>query len=379
MVSVWEKESFFAPQDVVIAGSGFAGLWAAFFIKKKDPSAKITILDRGYIPAGASTRNAGFACFGSLSELVYDSRQFGTDDMLQLVEKRYRGLQTIRKYFKASEIDFELTGGYELYEDARITSEELQSDIDYMNTLLRPVTGKKKTFSVSDDLIKKFGFQHTKHLVENKLEGYLHSGKLLKALVQHLQSQSVQVLNGFEVMEYLETAGGLEIKTNHNVSFSAQQLLVCTNAFAKHLLPGIEITPARGQVLLTTPIKNLPWKGTFHAEEGFYYFRNLGNRVLLGGARHKAFEEETSHEMVTTDLIQADLETYLERIILPGRKNDYKIEQRWSGIMGMGPEKLPVVKQINPRVFCAVRMGGMGVALAPVLGKEVASMMAGRS
>jgi gamma-glutamylputrescine oxidase len=194
-----------------------------------------------------------------------------------------------------------------------------------------------------------------------------------------LQSQSVQVLNGFEVMEYLETAGGLEIKTNHNVSFSAQQLLVCTNAFAKHLLPAIEITPARGQVLLTTPIKNLPWKGTFHAEEGFYYFRNLGNRVLLGGARHKAFEEETSHEMVTTDLIQADLETYLERIILPGRKNDYKIEQRWSGIMGMGPEKLPVVKQINPRVFCAVRMGGMGVALAPVLGKEVASMMAGRS
>jgi gamma-glutamylputrescine oxidase len=379
MVSVWEKESFFAPQDVVIAGSGFAGLWAAFFIKKKDPSAKITILDRGYIPAGASTRNAGFACFGSLSELVYDSRQFGTDDMLQLVEKRYRGLQTIRKYFKASEIDFELTGGYELYEDARITSEELQSDIDYMNTLLRPVTGKKKTFSVSDDLIKKFGFQHTKHLVENKLEGYLHSGKLLKALVQHLQSQSVQVLNGFEVMEYVETAGGLEIKTNHNVSFSAQQLLVCTNAFAKQLLPALDIVPARGQVLLTTPIKNLPWKGTFHSEEGFYYFRNLGDRVLLGGARHKAFDEERSHEMITTDLIQTDLENYLDKIILPDRKKEYKIEQRWSGIMAMGGEKLPIVKQIEPRVFCAVRMSGMGVALAPVVGQEVALMMAAGS
>jgi gamma-glutamylputrescine oxidase len=379
MVSVWEKESFFAPQDIVIAGSGFAGLWAAFFIKKKDPSAKITILDRGYIPAGASTRNAGFACFGSLSELVYDSRQFGTDDMLQLVEKRYRGLQTIRKYFKSSEIDFELTGGYELYEDDKITGEQLQSDIDYMNTLLKPITGKKKTFRVSDDLIKKFGFDHTRHLVENKMEGYLHSGKLLKALIHQLQLQSVQVLNGFEVLDYVETSTGLEIRTNHNVSFSANQLLVCTNAFAKHLLPAIEITPARGQVLLTTPIKNLLWKGTFHSEEGFYYFRNLGNRVLLGGARHKAFEEETSHEMITTDLIQTDLETYLDRIILPGRKNDYKIEQRWSGIMGMGPEKLPVVKQIDPRVFCAVRMGGMGVALAPVVGKEVASMMSAAS
>jgi gamma-glutamylputrescine oxidase len=379
MVSIWEKESFFAPQDVVIAGSGFAGLWAAFFLKKKNPSAKITILDRGYIPAGASTRNAGFACFGSLSELVYDSRQFGVDDMLRLVEKRFRGLQTIRKYFKASEIDFEITGGYELYEQKKITTEQLQSDVDYMNSLLKPVTGKKRTFRISDDLIKKFGFQHTKHLVENKLEGYLHSGKLLKALLRSVHEDSVQVLNGFEVTGFAETGKGLEIQTNHNITFNTQQLLVCTNAFAKQLLPALDIVPARGQVLLTTPIKNLPWKGTFHSEEGFYYFRNLGDRVLLGGARHKAFDEERSHEMITTDLIQTDLENYLDKIILPDRKNEYKIEQRWSGIMAMGGEKLPIVKQIEPRVFCAVRMSGMGVALAPVVGQEVALMMAANS
>lgn len=376
MVSVWEKESFFAPQDVVIAGSGFAGLWAAFFIKKKNPDAKITILDRGYIPTGASTRNAGFACFGSLSELIYDSRQFGTDDMLQLVEKRFRGLQTIRKYFKNSEIDFKVTGGYELYEADKISSSQLQSDMAYMNTLLKPVTGKKRTFRISDELIRTFGFQHTKHLVENKLEGYLHSGKLLKALLKTVYSESVQVLNGFEVTRFNDTGKELEIETNHHIRFQAKQLLVCTNAFAKQLLPDLDIVPARGQVLLTTPIKDLTWEGTFHSEEGFYYFRNLGKRVLLGGARHKAFEEERSHDMVITDLIQSDLENYLDRIILPGRKKDYGIEQRWSGIMAMGSEKLPIVTQIEPRVFCAVRMSGMGVALAPVVGDQVATMMA---
>jgi glycine/D-amino acid oxidase-like deaminating enzyme len=245
-----------------------------------------------------------------------------------------------------------------------------------MNTLLKPVTGKKRTFRISDELIKTFGFQHTKHLVENKLEGYLHSGMLLKALLKAVHSQSVQVLNGFEANGFHDTGKGLEIETNHNIRFQAKQLLVCTNAFAKQLLPDLDIVPARGQVLLTTPLKDLPWEGTFHAEEGFYYFRNLGKRVLLGGARHKAFEEELSHDMVITDLIQSDLENYLDRIILPGRKKDYEIEQRWSGIMAMGSEKLPIVKQIGPRVFCAVRMSGMGVALAPVVGEEVASMMA---
>jgi gamma-glutamylputrescine oxidase len=376
MVSIWEKETFFAPQDVVIAGSGFAGLWAAFFLIKKQPNAKITILERGYIPTGASTRNAGFACFGSLSELISDGRKYGNDKMLSLVEKRYKGLETISKYFKPSSIDYDLCGGYELYDNVHITSSQLREDIDYMNSLLRPVTKKKKIFRIADEAIPAFGFGDTKHLVKNRYEGYLHSGKLVRVLLQKLHSMGVQVLNGFEITGFTNSNKGLEISTNHEIKFSAKQLLVCTNAFAKQLLPGLDIVPARGQVLLTSALKNLPWKGTFHSDEGFYYFRNLGNRVLLGGARHKAFESERTDEMVVSEFIQSELENYLDRVILPGRKKEYEVEQRWSGIMAMGAEKHPVVKQVQPQVFCAVRMGGMGVALAPVIGQEVAAMMA---
>jgi gamma-glutamylputrescine oxidase len=376
MVSVWEKETFFAPQDVVIAGSGFAGLWSAFFIKKKDPSSKVTVLDRGYIPAGASTRNAGFACFGSLSELIYDSKTFGTGKMLELVEKRYIGLETIGKYFKPASIDFDICGGYELYEPHRITGSRLSEDIDYMNSLLRGVTGKKKIFKRDDKKISDFGFADTQHLVKNNYEGYLHSGKLLRSLLQKVQSMGVQVFNDFEVKRFEPTGKGLEIYTNHDIKFTSKQLLVCTNAFAKQLLPDLDIVPARGQVLLTSSLKNLPWKGSFHSDEGFYYFRNLGNRVLLGGARNKAFEAERTGEMAITGFIQSQLENYLDRVILPGRKTDYVIEQRWSGIMAMGDEKLPVIKQVQPQVFCAVRMSGMGVALAPVVAQEVTKMMA---
>src|SRR5215216_7089572 len=99
MISIWEKESFFAPQDIIIVGNGFAGLWSAFYLKKKNPNLKITIIDRGVIPTGASTRNAGFACFGSLGELIHDSEQMGTDKMLELVEMRFHGLERIQKYF----------------------------------------------------------------------------------------------------------------------------------------------------------------------------------------------------------------------------------------------------------------------------------------
>lgn len=372
--SIWERESFYTPQDVIIVGSGFAGLWSALYLKKKSPKLKITIIDRGIVPSGASTRNAGFACFGSLSELIYDAQLMGKDKMLELVEMRYKGLMRISKYFGPS-IDFDLCGGYELYDDNSISSEQLQENISYLNTLLKPVTGTKKTYRLADGQIAAFGFGHTRHLVRNNLEGSLHSGKLVKALLQKVQGMGVQVMNATEAKSFHPNGEWIEIKTQHDFPLSARQLLICTNAFARDLLPDSDVAPARGQVLLTSPIKNLGWNGTFHSDEGFYYFRNLGDRVLLGGARNKAFDEETTTEAAPSAFIQGELERYLDKIILPQRSGQYTIEHRWAGIMGMGSEKVPTVKKVRPGVFSLVGMGGMGVALAPVVAKQVAKMM----
>jgi glycine/D-amino acid oxidase-like deaminating enzyme len=141
-------------------------------------------------------------------------------------------------------------------------------------------------------------------------------------------------------------------------------------------LPELDIVPARGQILVTSEIKNLPWKGSFHSDEGYYYFRNIGKRVLLGGARNKAFIEEQTTDMQTSEFIQKHLERYLEDVILPYRKGQYHIDHRWSGIMAMGSEKMPIVKEVKPNIFCAVRMSGMGVALAPIVARSITKLMA---
>jgi gamma-glutamylputrescine oxidase len=374
-ISIWEKETFFAHQDVIIVGSGFVGLWSAFYLKRKHPKLKITIVDRGITPIGASTRNAGFACFGSLSELVWDAQTMGTDRMLELVEMRLKGLEKIQKYFGKKEIEFEMCGGYELYEEGIITSEKLKENIHYLNSLLKPITGTKKTYRLADEQISEFGFGKTKHLVRNNLEGYQHSGKLVEALLHKVQGMGVNVLNAIEIHAIENDGKKTELRTNLPFNLSTNQLLLCTNAFTKNLLPELDIVPARGQVLLTSPIKNLPFKGTFHSDEGFYYFRNLGDKVLLGGARNKAFAEESTTDLSTSGLIQQELEKYLAEVILPHFQNQYIIEHRWAGIMAFGKEKMPIVREVAPNVFCAVRMSGMGVALAPVVAQQVTEMM----
>ncbi|OQP63261.1 hypothetical protein A3860_25570 [Niastella vici] len=373
-ISVWEKESFYAPKDVIIVGSGLVGLWCAWYLKKNDPTLSVAIVDRGIIPTGASTRNAGFACFGSVTELVEDATRFGEDNMLQLVEMRYKGLQRIQKVFKSAAIDFDGCGGYELFTgNDRWQKEELDHETDRLNKLLHDITGKKKTFKQANKKIGKLGLHHVTHLIENKLEGYLHSGKLCQALLQAVHSMGVTVLNAIEISGFEKINDHVELYTNQFIHLRTSKLLICTNAFARQLLPTLDIVPARGQVLVTSPIEHLPLKGTFHFDAGYYYFRNLGNRVLLGGARNKAFEEETTTELTITNTIQQELEHFLKTYILPGY--EYQITDRWSGIMGMGNEKLPIVKEVSPNVFCAVRMSGMGVALAPIIGEQVAMLM----
>ncbi|MEN9570735.1 MAG: hypothetical protein RL172_1966 [Bacteroidota bacterium] len=372
-ISIWEKESFFEQQDIIITGSGFVGLWSALKLKELNPLAKITILERGLIPSGASTRNAGFSCFGSPSELLQDVAKMGEQKTFELVNLRYQGLMQIRQYFSQDTIQYDAAGGYECFTPASTDWQQCEEGLQWLNNRLQSITGLTDTFTIADDKLGQFGFNGFNHLIENKLEGGLHSGKTVQALLQKIQGMGVQVLTGITVTSFEKQNGLITLHTDKQLSFCCRQLLLCTNAFTRQLLPQTDIIPARGQVLVTGPIDGCKLKGTFHFDQGYYYFRNLGNRLLLGGARNKAFEAEETTVMETSQPVQDELERFARTHILPGIA--FTITHRWSGIMAMGSEKLPIVKMIEPGIFCCVRMSGMGVALAPVVAGQVASLM----
>ncbi len=157
--------------------------------------------------------------------------------------------------------------------------------------------------------------------------------------------------------------------------FTAQQVLFCTNAFTGSLFPEAGITPGRGQVVLTQPIEGLLLNGTFHYDEGYYYFRNLGNRLLLGGARNKAPEAESTTEMAVSPTIQAELAQFLARHFITS--SPITIHQRWAGIMGFTPHKQPLVYRPAPGCRVISACNGMGIALTPVIAEQVAQEVKG--
>lgn len=370
-LSFWERETYFGNLDVVVIGSGIVGLNAALELKRQHPKKKITILERGMLPMGASSRNAGFACFGSPAELLEDLKNHSETELFSLIEKRWNGLQRLRKNLGDQCIDFHKWGGYDLFETDR-NFEACADQLSYLNKHIAPITGKKETYRVSDESIARFGFQRVKHLIVNTEEAQIDTGKMIQALITTARQTGIEIINGFTVKTFRDEGHEVSIYTEDEQRIACKTLLVATNGFARQLLPDLPVNPARAQVLITHPIQNLKLKGTFHYDSGYYYFRNIGDRVLFGGGRHLDFQTEETYAFGLTKRVQDQLDELLKTMILP--YTDYMIDMRWSGIMGMGPEKKSIVKEISKNVFCAVRMGGMGVAIGTLIGEEVAQL-----
>jgi glycine/D-amino acid oxidase-like deaminating enzyme len=210
-------------------------------------------------------------------------------------------------------------------------------------------------------------------MIKNNCEGQIDTGKMMRKLMQKASENGIQFLMGAKIERILQHDSETGVLLSNGTTILSHQLLVCTNGFAKQLLPEIEVVPARAQVLVTSPIAGLKIEGCFHFDEGYYYFRNIDNRVLLGGGRNLDFAGETTTEFKNTPLIVNRLKQMLDEIIIPG--HDYQIEALWSGIMGMGESKIPVVKEVSPNIYCAVRLGGMGVAIGSLVGMEVVDLM----
>ena len=373
MLSIWEKESFYKPVDIIITGSGLMGLWAAYELKCRAPQLEILILDKDNIPTGASTRNAGFACFGSPTELLHNAATMGTNAMLDIVDARYRGIKKIRHILGDAAINYQDCGGYECIGKDYKHYNQLNDKLHWLNTRLEQVTGSENTFRINNYLIQAMGLSGFDSLIETHCEGALHSGLLVKSLMQLVKEKGVQIMMGQHVKAWQQNQNEIELHTETN-HFKTQKLIVATNGFTVKLLPALKIEPARGQVIVTRPIDGLKLKGTFHYNEGFYYWRNLENRVLLGGARNMAIDDERTDELHVSATIQAELERFLAVHILQvyNLQPEGLIEHRWAGLMGFTEDKKPQVTKVENNVWAAISCNGMGVALTPVIAEQLA-------
>ncbi|MEX2595701.1 MAG: FAD-dependent oxidoreductase [Salibacteraceae bacterium] len=370
MQSFWEKQHLMR-SNIAIIGGGIVGMSVAASILERDPKSRVRIYERSLLPYGASTRNAGFACFGSLTEILSDIDLMGTESARQLIFQRWMGLQITRKRLGDEKIGFVGSGGFELLskDDQRIDK------INEVNVLVEDFL--PSYVSKAESLKSYLGIVSEGNLMSMRDEGQVNTGLLIRTLSDYIREMGAEIITGANIDAIDETDYGYALLCKdtfrEEIQFEAEKVIICNNAFVRKLRPDIDAHPGRGQVLITKPIDGLLFQGNLHIDEGFYYLRNFENRLLFGGGRNLDFITEATSKNELNESIQAELGLRLKTLF--GSEFEFEVEQRWTGIMAFGAQKTPLIKELKPNMFAAVRMSGMGIALAGYIGQELADQL----
>ncbi|MGB0171346.1 MAG: NAD(P)/FAD-dependent oxidoreductase [Flavobacteriales bacterium] len=377
------------PVDFTVIGAGMVGMSTALHLKRARPDLSVRLLERSPLSSGGTTRNAGFACFGSAGEWLDDLDAIGPHALEALIRMRAEGLAELIGLLGAEAIGLQWTGGWELLsqseEDARLHDKltiELKTLQDLsgrsLNSALggiHPLAGTGKGgeraawLHWDEDQAKALGAAHAIHL---PWEGMIHTGQMVSAFHRALDDAGVQRLHGVEVKALAPSPTGWMLDTSAG-GLESRQAGLCTNGLAAHLVSGLEVRPVPNRVLVLRVAPGALPVGTYHIDRGYLYMRTLDeHHVLFGGGRHWGYELPLPPERNVEMEAQWDaaLEQAARRWV-----NVEAVTHRWTGWLGVGPDRRPLIGESQPGLHHAVRMGGMGVAIGTRVGRELAESM----
>ena len=152
--------------------------------------------------------------------------------------------------------------------------------------------------------------------------------------------------------------------------------MIATDGYPHGLVEALEgaVLATRGQVIVTSPLGEELFPCPHYARHGYVYWQQTPDlRLVLGGFRDLALDEERTVVNETTPSIQARLAEYAEELV--GRP--VEIARRWAGIFGMTADLLPLVGRVREGVWAACGYSGHGNVLGLACGELVARAILG--
>ena len=357
-LSIWERLGWIQEPDAVVIGTGIVGMNTALELRALHPDWHIVMLDRSAF-GGATTRNAGFACFGSPSELAEDLESLGTDALVKLVDMRWSGLNAMRASWSDVDLGYSSCGAIEAFTDCE-QFERIKGMLPELNALLESVLGTSAFQVLSDSEVQQRGLQNMCGAISSPLEGALDAAAMVRAMRKSLFKQGIEVIHGIEATSLGRELDGWCLRTKAG-GIQTKRVFVCTNAWASSLLD-LDVAPAPNVVVVSQPLQRLALNNTLHHDRGYVYAREVHGRLLIGGGRHWDCENDVARAQMLVRWAQTHIQG----------AEAFDIEHQWVGQLGVGAQRLPIVKELEQGLYVGVRMGGMGVAIGTNVGRSLA-------
>jgi glycine/D-amino acid oxidase-like deaminating enzyme len=324
--------------DVLVVGGGITGASLMHWLRQGGVDA--WLIERHRLAAGASGRNAGFLLAGVAANYA----------------------DAVQSYGRAVAADIWTFTGEN---HARLREALGDQDVGYSapgSMTVAGSTAEATRLEESAELLQEDGFQARYDVDQGSLfnpgDGEIDPAQAVAALAAPCRGR---ILTGTAVASIEAGPRGVLLATSAS-PIQAGVVVLATNAYTKQLLPHVPIHPARAQMLATESISNRLLACPVYSHWGYRYWRQRRDgRVLVGGYRDEAREEEVGFEEFPTSLIQGFLDAHLQRVgILAG------VTHRWAGIMGMTADGLPLVGALPglPGVFLCGGYSGHGMGFA---------------
>ncbi|MCC5823416.1 MAG: FAD-binding oxidoreductase [Phycisphaerales bacterium] len=376
-VSLWQRlepRPMPAHADVAIIGAGITGLSAAMECEAR--GLRAIVVEQDFPGSKASGRNAGYLMRGAADNYAAAVRDLGRDRarfLWKWTEDNLRALRALGVGTLPGSADrpscLAALGEPEAGELER--SAELMRVDGFKVELIRPDAG------APDDPIWRSG-RPVLGLV-NPDDAVCSPIELVGLLRSKLSG--TPVLTASRVFAIEHGPSGVTVRSRAHTVHAAHAL-VCTNAYARELLPEMAglVTPNRGQMLALRP------DNPAHADLAFAYYLNHGSEylragphgtVIIGGSRkHREAEERTDAEGLNP-AVQDRLEHWARELIT----DRYAVTARWSGIMGFSPDGMPIVRACDGadgRVWFCGGLTGHGMSMGHLTARHaVAAMLDG--
>lgn len=332
--------------DVVVIGAGIVGAYAAHVLTTR--GRKVTVLESRYPAAGATGRNAGFCLTGAADNYASAVKRWGRDRARELWRLTFENQRKMREFVERFRVPYESCGGWILAESDE-EAVQLRQAHEWMRADGFPV-----------------GFQETDPLGRGFCAGLLQPEDfgldpvaLTTALWNDAGSHGARLFAPAEVFAIHRFADGKLLVEARGVRAMCDRVALCTNAYSPLIdsfFDGL-VSPVRGQLFATTPLRRRVLDRLAYSDFGYYYFRQLPDGAfLLGGARHHHRDLEVGYDDAATEWVQASLEEYLRRHF-PDVAREVSVARRWAGTMGFSVDGMPLVGELPevPGHFSPVR------------------------
>jgi glycine/D-amino acid oxidase-like deaminating enzyme len=273
--------------DLAIVGGGYSGLWTAVLAKRRDPDARVVLLEAKTVGWAASGRNGGFV-EASLTHGDDNGRSRFPSEIERLIELGLENLDDFERTVEtdALDCDFERNGALSLAVEP------------YQVEALRTVTTDAHTVFLDTDAVRAQVDSPTylAAVWEKRTSALVHPAKLAAELARVATENGVEIFEN-TVVKAIESSSGsptapVSVVTDR-ATVTAGRVALGTNVFPSLLRRNrLTTVPVYDYVLMTEPLtdeqlRSIGWSNRQGLGDGanqFHYYRlSKDNRILFGG------------------------------------------------------------------------------------------------